>query len=393
MRLSVLIVMAGIIIGVSLFACAPSLPPQAAGVAAPSARVAAVCALPTFLSKVHYLAQTSPAFSLPSSGFQNAPPTDTSRNVDGPIASDLSEAFDTAPDFFKNQLCNLTGIYIDRTGCASYDPSSCSGPDPSDLLWGFRAFDGSGNSAGEFIGTWLGLWQKGVQGHAPVLSKFETGRLQALLNWSQPTHKPPVHDFAQPDTVAMTVLAILAHELGHVFWYDAFVVKADGSPNPGGPADFSQFCGGTFYQPVGVGQQGSWLLPPALPDQRWISFGRPRNYHKADDVDLTKLGFHLARGTYADAGDLLHGIYSGQPPDGTNVQDGRWASALAAFSTDEDFVETFQLFVLRHARTPLLHSRVRIVGRKTYPDDDIPYTFAQRPELVRKSHCFDYLLS
>ena len=398
MRVSALTVTVGMMIGLSLFACAtPPIPPRAGGVAAPPLRGVVVCSLGTFLSKVHYLAQTSPPFSLPDVGFQNAPPIDTSTPIDpnGTIASDLTDAFNTAPDFFRNQLCNLTGVYIDRTGCTNYDPSSCTGPDPSDRLWGFRAFDDRGNSAGEFIGTWLALWQKGGHGHAPVLSKFEKGRLQALLNWSKPGDKPPAHELVQPDTVAMTVLAVLAHELGHVFWYDAFVVKADGSPNPGGPADFSKFCGGSFYEPVGVGEQGSWLLPPTVSDERWVSFGLPRNYHKADDVDMTKLGFDLDKGRFPDAGDLLHGIYSGQLPDGTNAQNGHWASALAAFSTDEDFVETFQLFVLMHARTPLQHSRVKIFGSKgrTYfgDFDDVPYTFSQKPELVRKSTCFNYL--
>ena len=397
MRVSAATVTMGIMIGLSLFACAtPPASPRAGGVAALRMQVAEVCSLPTFLSKLHYLAQTSPPFSLPSSGFQKAPPIDPAPVNNANIMQDLTAAFNTAPDFFRNQLCNLTGVYIDRTGCTSYDPSSCTGPDPSDRLWGFRAFDSSGNSAGEFTGTWLGLWQKGVQGHAPVLSRFETRRLQALLNWSKPGDKPPAHELVQPDTVAMTVLAVLAHEAGHVFWYDVFVIKPDGSPNPGGPADFNQFCSGTFYQPVGVGQQGSWLLPPTVSDERWVSFGLPRNYHKADDVDMTKLGFDLDHGRFPDAGDLLHGIYSGQLPDGTNVQNGRWASALAAFSTDEDFVETFQLFVLMHARTPLQHSRVKIFGSKgrTYfgDFDDIPYTFSQKPELVRKSTCFNYLL-
>ena len=384
MKPSVLILITGIF-ALALFACAqPPVPPRAGGVAALRSQAAVVCTLPTFLRKVHYLAQT-PAFSLPDSGFQNAPPID-STPVNANITQDLTDAFNIAPDFFKSQLCNLTGIYIDRTGCSSYDPSSCSGPDPSDRLWGFRAFDGSGNSAGEFIGTWLGLWQNGIQGHAPVLSSFETGRLQTLLNWSQPSNKPPAHVFVDPDTAKMTVLAVLAHEVGHVFWYDVFVVKADGSPNPGGPADFSQFCGGTFYQPVGVGQQGSWILPPTVPDGRWISFGEPRNYHRADDVDMTKLGFALDHRRFPHAGDLLHGIFS-------DIQNGRWASALASFSTDEDFVETFQLFVLRHSRTPLKNSRVKISGtRGRIYSDDIPYTFNQRPELVRKSGCFDYLL-
>jgi len=385
MKPSALTLTAGTFI-LALFACVPPPPPQG-GVAALSSRLAAVCSVDTFLSKVHYLAQTSPAFSLPSSGFQNAPPIDPAQ-INANITQDLTAAFNTAPDFFRNQLCKLTGVYIDRTGCTSYDPSSCSGSDdPSARLWGFRAFDSSGNSAGEFVGTWLGLWQKGVGGHAPVFSKFETGRLQALLNWTlSNSQHPPVHDIAQPDTVAMTVLAVLAHEVGHIFWYDAFVITSDGRPNPGGPADFSKFCGGTFYEPAGVGPLGSWLLPPSVPDQRWVSFGLPRNYHKADDVDMTKLGFYLDHGTFPEAGDLLHLIYSG-------AQNGRWASALAAFSTDEDFVETFQLYVLMHARTPLLHSRVIIFGAagRRYVED-IPATFNQKPELVRKAGCFDYLI-
>jgi hypothetical protein len=381
MRLRALIVMAGIITEMSLFACAPPTPPAGGVAAPPPPTIAATCSPLVFLSKVHFLGQTSPPFSLPDSGFENAPPTD-STSINTTIVQDLTDAFNAAPDFFKNQLCNLNGIYIDRTGCASYDPSSCTGPGPSDLLWGFRAFDGSGNSAGEFVGTWLGLWQQGVGGHAPVLSKYETGRLQALLNWKSSNAPAAVTD-SDTDTAAMTVMAVLAHEIGHVFWYDAFVVKSDGSPNPGGSSDFSKFCGGTFYTPGGA--QGSWLLPPSVPDNRWVSFGEPRNYHKADDVDLTKLGFNLDHGKFPEAGELLHGVFAG-------IQNGRWASALAAFSTDEDFVETFQLFVLMHARPPLQHLRVRIVGKAQRYLEDIPYTFNQKPELVRKSRCFNYLL-
>jgi hypothetical protein len=101
---------------------------------------------------------------------------------------------------------------------------------------------------------------------------------------------------------------------------------------------------------------------------------------------------------------LLHAIYSGQQLDGTNAQYGRWASALAAFSTDEDFVETFQLFVLMHAQTqaqlsgPLQNLRVIIygsqknVGGHVVPyADDVPANFNNKLELMRKSNCFSYL--
>jgi hypothetical protein len=384
MRIHAVVLTVGVVAGLlALLACVPPAPPQFRGMAALRSPVAAGCSLPTFLSKVHFLAQTSPPFSLPRSGFRDAPPVDPSRNVDGPIAGDLADAFNAAPEFFKNQLCNLSGIYIDRTGCTSYDPRSCNGRPPTDALWAFRAFDDAGNSAGEFIGTWLGLWQNGVDGHAPVLSKFETGRLQTLLNWKS---NGPRHELVDPDTSTMTMLLVLAHEVGHVFWYDSFVIKPDGSPNPGGQADFGKFCDGTFYSPQHPGE-GSWLvLPVGVPPNRWVSFGTTRNYHKPDDVDMASLGFDLDHGRYPNAGDLLHGIYAG-------IQNGRWASALAAFSPDEDFVETFQLFVLMHAKPPLQHLRVRIPGTRPQPYlDDVPFTFDQRPELVRKSRCFEYLL-
>ena len=168
MRASGVTVMAGMAVALSLFACATPAPPRA-GVAAAPIRTAAVCPSSTFLGKVVYLAQTTPAFSLPDSGFANQPPIDSRPMNNAVIVQDLTQAFNAAPDFFKKQLCTLTKIYIDRTGCSGYEPSTCTAT-PGEALWGFRAFDSTGNSAGEFIGTWLGLWQ---QGHAPVLSRLE----------------------------------------------------------------------------------------------------------------------------------------------------------------------------------------------------------------------------
>jgi hypothetical protein len=404
MRVRAVTVMAGMAMPLLLVACATTPAPPRAGVAAVPIRTVAACPLSTFLGKVVYLAQTNPAFGLPDSGFAKQPPIDSTLFNNDIVKQDLTDAFNAAPDFFKSQLCSLTQIYMDRTGCSSYEPSSCTAA-PAELLWAFRAFDGAGGSAGEFIGTWLGLWQ---QGHAPLLSAFETARLQNLLNWT--SSSPPVAGPANPDTSAMTTLALLAHEVGHIFWYDAFVVNANGDANPGGLVpDFSHFCGGTFYKPAvtpGAVAGGSWLAPPTISGTRWVSFGDPRNYHKTDDVDIAKLlaDLNKKKRNYPRAGDLLHAIYSGQQLDGTNTQNGRWASALAAFSTDEDFVETFQLFVLMHAQTqpqvsgPLQNlpitiygSKRNVAGRVVPYTDDVPANFNNKLELMRKSNCFSYL--
>jgi hypothetical protein len=122
-----------------------------------------------------------------------------------------------------------------------------------------------------------------------------------------------------PSTVAanpaMSVLAVLAHEFGHVYWFDSFV------PTPGG-SFANTFCGGIFYR------DGNWKgspvsFPPPLPSaDRFVFFGDTSPYSGSRVPGLP--------GT-------LHSIYGG----------GNWASVLAAFSPVEDFVETFQLSVLK----------------------------------------------
>src|SRR6185503_14535365 len=95
----------------------------------------------------------------------------------------------------------------------------------------------------------------------------------------------------------MTVLAALAHEFGHVFWYDTF------RPVPGGAYDFSTFCGGTFYV-------NSWqaVNPPPI----WREFGQTQDQHKGYDVSISQLALAMSRRNFVDAGEALHKIYRRQ---------------------------------------------------------------------------------
>jgi hypothetical protein len=124
---------------------------------------------------------------------------------------------------------------------------------------------------------------------------------------------------------AMSVLALLAHEFGHVYWFDSFIVDPNtGAPNPGGKSFVNKFfCwGGNFY-PSG-NWEGSAVSLQFLNDGRFVFFGDTLPYPGSEVPGLP--------GT-------LHNIHSS----------GHWASALAAFSPTEDFVETFELSVLRKA--------------------------------------------
>jgi hypothetical protein len=83
----------------------------------------------------------------------------------------------------------------------------------------------------------------------------------------------------------------------------------------------------------------------------------------------------LRSGDYSQAFEILHRIYS----------DGRWASALAAFSPDEDYVETFELFVLMNAG--LRQIAITTYGRRRY-SDNIVREVAVAPPLQTKLQCF-----
>jgi hypothetical protein len=76
----------------------------------------------------------------------------------------------------------------------------------------------------------------GPQRGAQTYHDYETAILQTLLGWNA-----PYLDSASPDDFGTTILAALAHELGHVRWYDTFV-KA-----PGGGNDLKGWCNGGFF--------------------------------------------------------------------------------------------------------------------------------------------------
>jgi len=359
-------------------ACAPP-PPQGGGVGLPVQPVSTVCPTAEFLSKVHYL-------KIP---FSPAPPYNISPQSDPApinvvIRQDLTDAFTAAPDFFKNQLCGLDAIFIGPAGCGSLDPSTCtlSQLELFNNSWGFRS---NTSPPHRYIAMSLGLWRNG---HAPFYSDYRTKRLQTLLQRAakkavqKPPENanPPKYTLVDPNTSAMTVLAVLSHEFGHVLWFDTFV------PKPGGPADTSQFCKdrGTFYL------SGSWIYQVDVPPGRWVEFGEQLNGHVNNDVDIATLAKHWARGNFNDGGDLLHGILSGRLPNGYSRPDkGPWASTLAAFSPDEDFVETYEFFVLKSATPSLQHSALQIPGtHRNVFSDDIAATWRGKPELVRKMGCF-----
>jgi hypothetical protein len=340
---------------------------------------------PNFTPYLPY-SSTPPTYASPTSS--------TTLTAGSAMATDLGQAFAIAPPFFQQQLCLLDGVFINTNDCTSFDNSTdvCSGPSPGTALsagqittysWGYRegpwqfALGSPPGHYGRYIAISAGPWSSAGQ-HAPPYSGYEGAVLNLLLPWPSGAMAPKYGTAnSGADIPAMAVLAALAHEFGHVLWYDKF------RPTAGGSYDFDTFCHGTFYA-------NSWGHVGAPP--LWRQFGDIQNSHHPSDVNIAEIALALLGQKFLPAGSLLHRIY------GTK---GRWASLFAAFSPDEDFVETFKFYVLTNAVStdaqnnphalaslPITIPGDSAAGPTTYKDD-IPRDYVNRSksELTRKAMC------
>jgi hypothetical protein len=287
---------------------------------------------------VHFLAEPF----TPGPPYSRDPQPDPTP-VDPEILADLTAAFNSAPPSFKDQLCRLNAVFITRHGCTGYDPGTCNLADneAADNSWGFREPDGD-----RYIGISLALWRNnacpgGRRICAPPFQTYQTRLTRAsLIAAGLQGPKPLSARFADrlsryapsyavsPDTTELSVLASLAHEFGHILWWDTFV-QPPGSPTVSNTAEF---CGGGFY-PYGRWQGAVVDVPPG----RWVRFGEILSSRSHSPTSsLPRL---LSSQDFAAVDKRLNEIYA----------NGEWPSALSAFSSDEYFVETFELSVLLKA--------------------------------------------
>jgi hypothetical protein len=285
--------------------------------------------------------------------------------------NDINSAFALAPSSFQTQLNNLKCIFI--YSCAS---APCSAPemaDPSTASFGWRERAdqiSSGNAGSEFVAISLGLWSVPQSGSStlllPTLDVYENGILAALLNWT--SANPPTFASGVITNRIYTVLAALAHEYGHVLWYDTF------RPKVGGAYDFTTFCDGRFYT-------DSWK--DVEPPPKWREFGQVQGEHKIYDVQTADVLNAMNQGnltTQHGAGDLIYRVYDTAGP---------WASLFASFSPDEDFVETFKFRTLVNATTPVTSLPITITGSASHQADVFSDQAAGRkPILKLKTDCF-----
>jgi hypothetical protein len=337
-----------IILIVTCFACVqqpspgPNPPPGPTGVA---------CDL---VAKVQTLPSTfDPASFMTPTGGQNIDPKSQ-------YALDLTRAFAIATPAFLNALCGLDGIYLDQRSCSN--PTECFADS-----WGFRQPMKGGK---RYIAVSEGLWSAM---NSPSYHQYETDLLHGLSGWND-----PYYSAANADGFDMTLLAALAHEMGHVRWYDILDKNHNQVP------DFSQLCDGGFFvswSSVTAPPQWRNLQTPALRRLQAVSY-----LHRSG-VQTFQFDEALSRGSIKDAGSDLDKIYAPTAP---------WASFFASLSPDEDFVETYKFAVLTHSNTPLKSLPIVIPGSLTQPyRENVPVAYwkavnamdTSKAVLALKTHC------
>jgi hypothetical protein len=243
------------------------------------------------------------------------------QQVGAPFSTDLGTAYCMASAAFQQQLLELTGVFI-----TCLDPSNCtsSGQDIS-TSWGYR--ENANNESylqHTYIGLSAGLWPNG---NLMTYDKYEYNVFDSLLmHAGLPVTINPVYSVVTNPPTNMTVLAALAHELGHIYWWKLSVDEIA--------------CVNGYFDDI------SWLHADKAP--QYHKFGiqnpysnsngkgnAPKTNHKDKDAVLKDLQI----GNHQEYNDL------------NNIYSGYWASLFGTVAPDEDFIEAYKLWVLTSAQT------------------------------------------
>jgi hypothetical protein len=319
---SALILCAGIFVA-ACFACAP--PPQvdASVSTAGKARPLDTCDGTDLSSRVTILSPAGLNFSLTPA-----------------MKTDLENAYCSAPNMFRHHIDSVDYIYIDASHCVG-DLNHCPVTNGEDGSWGMRIPGGYTE-----IGIPAGIWQPNQQ-PAVQYTAYETAGLQYLVQqrlgaYSVPANLPYYGAASAGSALSqswMTVLAALSHELGHVRWYAVNYRSGYGQPN-----DFFKLnhchVGAASPNPgffAGwVSQKPKFLVHST----RWRYLGEPTTDNQNDHAQSPTNNDYKNATTDSLKEQIVNSLYSTNQP---------WASFLAANVPEEDFVETYKLFMLTKA--------------------------------------------
>jgi hypothetical protein len=314
---------------------------------------------------------------------------------------DLADGFNAAPPNFRQKLCNLTAVYIDTTTCPG-NPQSCFGANS----WGFR---NPNNTDERYLALSQGIW--GSIGHSDAgrYSVYETNLLaqvmaQENMRWPLSSATPPRPAFSGAfsgstsidDVPALTVLAALAHEYGHILWYDVLKTPHNNNYKP------SVLCrpnpnnkGGGFFD-------NSWDGMDVNRPRMWLRFGEMMGDQHAHGItQISTLARLIQTMTTPDEFQMAAAAFDSLYDNDNNSASGVWPSLFGAISPEEDFVETFKIYILTRPETnshmPITSMQLNIFGADSVPPNQptpafTPDIFADlgknlKKELAAKIRC------
>jgi hypothetical protein len=239
----------------------------------------------------------------------------------------FADAFKAAPPFLQQELCNnLNYVFVDQSN-------------QGDVIgWAFWEMPGQDNGAGRWIAIPDAFFTSGTAGTTPItnasLHVIETVILHQLLvtptSTALSTNTLPVYSVVPPsqDTQANGLLSLMAHEMGHVLYFEKCDLPRPSPPRPG-PCD-------TF---LNSGWRNQGVRPPIH------KFKDPFNgspSHVLGEPSLDEVSQDFQQGDP----EKLRRIYGLRP--GNKIV---WADLFAEVAPDEDFVETYKLLVLKNVNT------------------------------------------
>jgi hypothetical protein len=277
---------------------------------------------------------------------KSTPVTERQREV-------LAKAYSLAPDYVKGRLCRLTQFFVAR---------SYGGPWSS---WGFW----EGRDRSEKLGIYIAISEREL-GPASEKSLADaesdlTGELLGLPAGDRRRGKRLARlRSADPPDPALTVLAALAHELGHALLADS---NADGTDARHPRRKVSGPPRSACFEEAFLGS--SWDADRFHRHmRRWVDFAdqnHNRQKNPAVEFNLKRLRAAVRKGNVEAANDTIRNVYLST----------EFVSVVAASGPEEEVADVFKYKVLadtKRKQTIGFRLRGKDVNVLDFLDSEIP---------------------
>jgi hypothetical protein len=235
----------------------------------------------------------------------------------------IANAFTAAPQHLKDELCTVDNIFIDATVSSRNAPA-----------WGMldRSRTNAQGADKKYIGISVALFFP--QNPLQPYGRLETSIVKALLE----PPPPPLPSDEQiwldgltvqantgTDTLVTSTLAVLAHEMGHIIWWNEDIPDTACLVSPATPQGIS------FHEIA-------WKKNAVNP-HGFHGFGQGRNRSIIENFTRADMASNFSRDQLNTLVTEMQSIYDGQ----------KWTGLFAFTDADEDFIETYKYWALTNA--------------------------------------------